>query len=318
MHSQPAAAVSRAEVAAPHSGPHQQAPPEAAVRAVGALDAEVADAAILGAEADTGGGVASETRSEDVAPADDGQSPEHVHAHSTSGLITAIAPLPSAKPVGGLPLVPILLAVAAAAGVWLVRRRLRSSSSSGAGSPKRKQPRAAKQKAPQAAPPPEPIDPDGLATLVCGPPEGLPGPSAPAIAGLPLPLAGVRCCFSEDFDMSGTATTLGAPEAALPSGSTSAPVARILAVGASCIGKTAMQPLGVDLVGSNVGNPFNKAHIAGGGHTGVAICVHAVMVGIGELCGWWGVGDAPWRMTCGGAHSPSDKPASTGMHAAAC
>lgn len=34
------------------------------------------------------------------------------------------------------------------------------------------------------------------------------------------------------------------------------------------MGKTAVQPLAMDVLGANYGNPYNKAHVAGGGNTG--------------------------------------------------
>eukprot|EP00201_Polytomella_parva_P012614 CAMPEP_0175055208 /NCGR_PEP_ID=MMETSP0052_2-20121109/9948_1 /TAXON_ID=51329 ORGANISM="Polytomella parva, Strain SAG 63-3" /NCGR_SAMPLE_ID=MMETSP0052_2 /ASSEMBLY_ACC=CAM_ASM_000194 /LENGTH=342 /DNA_ID=CAMNT_0016320019 /DNA_START=91 /DNA_END=1115 /DNA_ORIENTATION=- len=51
------------------------------------------------------------------------------------------------------------------------------------------------------------------------------------------------------------------------------PITTVLSRGAVCVGKTSMQPLGLDVLGLNFGNPLNKLHIAGGGHTGAAAAV---------------------------------------------
>ncbi|KAG2489697.1 hypothetical protein HYH03_011806 [Edaphochlamys debaryana] len=137
---------------------------------------------------------------------------------------------------------------------------------------------AAAEPAPPPEPEPEPIEPDTLDILVCAVPDGAASPAAAAAGSLPLPLAGVTIVVSEDIDVAGTPTTLGVPGApplaeADDVTASAAAVVKLAAAGALVVGKSSMQPLGMDTVGANYGNPYNKAHVAGGGHTGSAAAV---------------------------------------------
>lgn len=238
--------------------------------------------------AESSGGVGSDDaeplRALSLPDGGDGPEPAHVLADEGEGGALPLAAAEAASHAasaaarrsGGsqLPLISVLLVAAAGAGIWLLRR-LRAGSGAAAQAasvpPRRKPKQQQKQKQDvPAAPLPEPVDPDGLSVLVCGAPEGLPGPGPAAVAGLPLPLAGLRLCLSEDVSVAGTDSTLGLPQAGLggPVATTAAPVVRLLSAGAVLIGKASMQPFGLDLVGANVGNPYNRANIAGGGHTG--------------------------------------------------
>ncbi|GIM05847.1 hypothetical protein Vretimale_10263 [Volvox reticuliferus] len=202
-------------------------------------------------------------------------------------------------------LLPIILTASALFGVWLVRRvrsrrtavAAKAPSSCAAAAAADVVPAGNEVSAINAEPPvspPEPIDPDMLAILVCGPSDAAATAARTvpprATSSLPPLLAGVTFVVSEDVDLAGRPTTLGChphqstrvvadacvgsfnqlPEAA--SSSCSA-ILRLEAAGAVCVGKAAMQPLGLDTFGANFGNPHNKAHISGGGQTGSAVAV---------------------------------------------
>lgn len=126
----------------------------------------------------------------------------------------------------------------------------------------------------QQAPPPEPVEPDAFelfcsaVTLTPAPPGDGPSP--------PQSLAGLRLAVSEDLGVAGAATSYGTPYAVVEdaaSSSTYGAVTRLVGAGATVIGKTSMQPLGVDLLGTNFGNPYNKAKMSGGGQTGEGVSV---------------------------------------------
>ncbi|GLC45676.1 hypothetical protein PLESTB_001317700 [Pleodorina starrii] len=217
--------------------------------------------------------------------------------------------------------VPVILAAAILlGGGWWLLRRLRGRGPAEARPAGRKAARPPPQAAAAAAqaaasaeaaaaeppppPPPEPVEPDSLEILVCGPSDAAAAASAPPLGAgsLPLPLAGVTFLVSEDVDLVGTPTTLGrdpydgtpivpvaapaaaaAEAAAAPAAAASAScgaVSRLQAAGAVCLGKAAMQPLGLDVLGANYGNPYNKAHVAGGGQTGSAA---GVSTGLAQL-----------------------------------
>jgi hypothetical protein len=81
---------------------------------------------------------------------------------------------------------------------------------------------------------------------------------------------------SEDIELQGATTSYGVPSWGphCPQAAASAPsVARILAAGAACLGKTAIQSPDEASVGENVGGPTNRARVAGGGATGTAAAV---------------------------------------------
>ncbi|PNH09212.1 hypothetical protein TSOC_004194 [Tetrabaena socialis] len=196
-------------------------------------------------------------------------------------LVEAHAPprAPAHAGRGGSPILPIILAATAIAGAWLIRRLvLRGRTGAPTAAPSAAAAKAAAASAAVAeappSPPPEPVDPDTFSPILLPPPAGLappPGAAVTPASSLPPPLAGVPFMVSEDIDLSGTPTTFGAGTNSCVAGAAaaSAPaVGRLLAAGAVCVGKAAMQPLGLDVLGANYGNPYNKAHIAGGGQTG--------------------------------------------------
>lgn len=118
-------------------------------------------------------------------------------------------------------------------------------------------------------PAPEPVEPDTFelfcSAVTLAPSIPTDGPTPPQ------PLAGLRVAVSEDLGLAGAQTSYGTPEAVMQDASTSSTcgaVSRLVSAGAAIIGKTSMQPLGTDLLGTNYGNPYNKAKISGGGHTG--------------------------------------------------
>ncbi|MEW5298614.1 MAG: hypothetical protein WDW36_001714 [Sanguina aurantia] len=159
--------------------------------------------------------------------------------------------------------------------------------------------------------PEELMDPDTFEVLVSEllispPPLPIPGsPESFNPAALSRPLKELRFVVSEECSVEGFAPTLGTPLPTPTSTSTDAPstsdasppgadseavgsdiqviavqqpqhtsapaVSRLLAAGATCIGRSGLQ-LG-NLVGANFGNPFNKGHISGGGCTGAAAAV---------------------------------------------
>ncbi|KAG2422871.1 hypothetical protein HXX76_015702 [Chlamydomonas incerta] len=201
-----------------------------------------------------------------------------------------------ARSGGVSPLLPVLAVAAAAAGVWFIRRALGGNgaassggkaagktSSAAAGGASRTASRkgrggaaAASSSAPAPPPPPpEPVDPDTFEILAAPAPEAAAAATAKPSGSLPLPLGGVRLLVGEDVDLLGAATSLGAPEAVLcAAAAASCPaVTKLQAAGAVLVGKAAIQPLAMDVLGANYGNPYNKAHVAGGGNTGAAAAI---------------------------------------------
>ncbi|KAG2452889.1 hypothetical protein HYH02_002233 [Chlamydomonas schloesseri] len=196
---------------------------------------------------------------------------------------------------GGMsPLLPVLAAAAAAAGFWLFRRaRVGSGGSAAAGgaskaggkasSATRAGARKGRGGAASSAssapapppPPPEPVDPDTFDILAAPAPEAAAAATAKPSGSLPLPLGGVRLVVGEDVDLAGAASSLGAPGAVVTqAAAASCPaVTKLQAAGAVLVGKSAVQPLAMDVLGANYGNPYNKAHVAGGGNTGAAAAI---------------------------------------------
>ncbi|GAX80630.1 hypothetical protein CEUSTIGMA_g8065.t1 [Chlamydomonas eustigma] len=118
--------------------------------------------------------------------------------------------------------------------------------------------------------------PDGMEALLQVPAVLLP-PEASAIpVGLTLPMVGFSFVVSEDIDVAGAATTLGVPgwRTLHPPADTSASaVQRLVSAGATCLGKTSIQPLGLDMMGQNMGGPLNRSRVAGGANSGAAVAV---------------------------------------------
>ncbi|GLI62609.1 hypothetical protein VaNZ11_005152, partial [Volvox africanus] len=245
---------------------------------------------------------------------------QHISSSSPATIAAITSPQVTSRSRNRSSLLPIVLSVSVLLGVWLVRRvrsrrttvaaahpavgKKRSPGSAAAASTAADIVPAANEDAPiHDEPPvvaPEPIDPDTLAILVCGPPNAAAAAAATATttttvssraaSPLPQPLAGVTFVVSEDVDLVGTPTTLGRdPHQNTPlvaasvvgslqqllqtASSNCSAISRLEAAGAICVGKAAMQPLGLDTFGANYGNPHNKAHISGGGQTGSAVAV---------------------------------------------
>ncbi|GIL68160.1 hypothetical protein Vafri_21440, partial [Volvox africanus] len=245
---------------------------------------------------------------------------QHISSSSPATTTSITSPQVARNSRNRSSLLPIVLSASALLGVWLVRRVRGRRSTVAAAHPAvgKKTPSGSTAAASTAAeiatgvnedaairdePPvvaPEPIDPDTLAIIVCGPSDAAAAAAAAATttttvspraaSSLPQPLAGVTFVVSEDVDLVGTPTTLGRdPHQNTPllaasgvgslqqlsetASSSCSAILRLEAAGAMCVGKAAMQPLGLDTFGVNYGNPQNKAHISGGGQTGSAVAV---------------------------------------------
>ncbi|CAH9081775.1 unnamed protein product [Cuscuta epithymum] len=115
--------------------------------------------------------------------------------------------------------------------------------------------------------------------------ELLPFPQPPPPAAL-LPLSGLTFAISDNIDVKGYVTGFGSPawkrthEAA---GMTAMVVTALLKAGATCIGKTVMDELGIGVTGMNAhyGTPINPklpSHIPGGSCSGSAVAVASKLV----------------------------------------
>ncbi len=176
---------------------------------------------------------------------------------------------PATRKRSGFPLRPIALVAWTVIAALLYRRMKRGNRPS----QRRNRSRGGSAAAAEAAPPqpePEPIDPDTFSIIAVPLEQPAAAATASAIGSLPQPLEGVTFVVSEDVDLTGTPTTLGAPSAVLTdaAASSSSAVQKLQAAGAVCVGKSAMQPLGLDVLGASYGNPYNRASISGGGQTG--------------------------------------------------
>jgi len=103
-------------------------------------------------------------------------------------------------------------------------------------------------------------------------------------AGEALPLAGVPFAVKDNIDVAGLDTTAGCPAFAY-SPETNAPViAKLIAAGAVCIGKTNLDQFATGLVGTRSpygipANAYNRAFVSGGSSSGSAVAVAAGLVG---------------------------------------
>ena len=145
------------------------------------------------------------------------------------------------KPACPRGLAAVLVALAVAAGAWLLRRRRR-----------RKGPRH---------------DPFGAFLA----PVDIPAAPAPAAPLAPLPLAGLTFAVKDIFDVAGTVTGFGSPDWARTHerAAASAPAVTLLtAAGARGVAKTVMDEMAFSLLGENAHYGTPKVR-AGGGALGV-------------------------------------------------
>eukprot|EP00798_Chlamydomonas_sp_ICE-L_P022487 gene22487-29613_t len=138
---------------------------------------------------------------------------------------------------------------------------------------------AAAEEAKPTEPEPEVIEPDSLVILaaecVVEPPPTLP----PGVMHSQA-LKGMVFVVSENIDVAGSPSTVGVAAWAndhAPATTTSAAVKKAVAAGATCLGKSSVQPGLMDMVGANFGNPLNKSRVTGGGCTGAAAAVASGM-----------------------------------------
>ena len=102
-------------------------------------------------------------------------------------------------------------------------------------------------------------------------------------AGEPLPLFGLPFAVKDNIDVAGLPTTVACPAFASTPSAHAPVVARLIAAGAICVGKTNLDQFATGLVGVRSpygipGNPFDPRFIAGGSSSG-----SAVAVAIGEV-----------------------------------
>jgi allophanate hydrolase len=102
-------------------------------------------------------------------------------------------------------------------------------------------------------------------------------------AGERLPLAGVPFAVKDNIDVAGLPTTAACPAYAYDPEDTATVVARLLAAGAICMGKTNLDQFATGLVGarSPYGAPacvYNLAYVSGGSSSGSAVAVAAGLV----------------------------------------
>jgi allophanate hydrolase len=97
-------------------------------------------------------------------------------------------------------------------------------------------------------------------------------------AGEPLPLFGVPFAVKDNIDVAGLPTTVACPAFAATASAHAPVVARLIAAGAICVGKTNLDQFATGLVGvrSPYGiprNPFDPRYIVGGSSSGSAVAV---------------------------------------------
>lgn len=102
-------------------------------------------------------------------------------------------------------------------------------------------------------------------------------------AGEHLPLAGVPFAVKDNIDVAGIDTTAGCPSFAYRPDAPATVVARLIAAGAICIGKTNLDQFATGLNGtrSPYGAPtnvYNRAYVSGGSSSGSAVVVAAGLV----------------------------------------
>ncbi len=103
-------------------------------------------------------------------------------------------------------------------------------------------------------------------------------------AGETLPLAGVPFAVKDNIDVTGLETTAGCPAYAYTPKGDAPVVAKLLAAGAICIGKTNLDQFATGLVGTRTPygipcNAYNRAFVSGGSSSGSAIATAAGLVG---------------------------------------
>lgn len=199
---------------------------------------------------------------------------------------------PPAKPHGtkkgrGGPFIPMLLVAAAAAGIaWGRKKLMHRAPGAQSKAPKDKAPttrrKASSSQKPVHAsageandeaevadePPPEP---DAIEPMLK--PATVIAPSAMPPNMPPPPLHNLTFVVSEDLELEGVPTSDGVPAwRGLPEASSGSipAVKRLLAAGATCLGKSTIQPFGLDMLGDNVGCALNRTRVAGGACTGGA------------------------------------------------
>ena len=102
-------------------------------------------------------------------------------------------------------------------------------------------------------------------------------------AGETLPLAGVPFAVKDNIDVAGFATTAACPAFAYQPETSATVVARLVAAGAICVGKTNLDQFATGLVGTRSpygipGNAYNRAYVSGGSSSGSAVAVAAGLV----------------------------------------
>jgi allophanate hydrolase len=102
-------------------------------------------------------------------------------------------------------------------------------------------------------------------------------------AGEPLPLYGIPFAVKDNIDVAELPTTVACPAFAYTPGAHAAAVARLLAAGALCVGKTNLDQFATGLVGTRSPygvprNPFDPRYIAGGSSSGSGMAVAAGLV----------------------------------------
>jgi allophanate hydrolase len=102
-------------------------------------------------------------------------------------------------------------------------------------------------------------------------------------AGEPLPLYGLPFAVKDNIDVAELPTTAACPAFAYTPGAHAPVVARLLAAGALCIGKTNLDQFATGLVGTRSPygvprNPFDPRYITGGSSSGSGVAVAAGLV----------------------------------------
>ncbi len=102
-------------------------------------------------------------------------------------------------------------------------------------------------------------------------------------AGEDLPLAGVPFAVKDNIDVAGMATTAACPAFAYQPEADAAVVARLIAAGALCIGKTNLDQFATGLVGTRSPygiprNAYNLTYVSGGSSSGSSVAVAAGLV----------------------------------------
>ncbi|MEL0253998.1 MAG: amidase family protein, partial [Novosphingobium sp.] len=102
-------------------------------------------------------------------------------------------------------------------------------------------------------------------------------------AGETLPLAGVPFAVKDNIDVTGFETTAGCPAFAYRPAASATIVAKLVAAGAICVGKTNLDQFATGLVGTRSPygipcNAYNRTYVSGGSSSGSAVAVAAGLV----------------------------------------